>query len=886
MRNIYKILGLLFILIAISIGNLSFAANQEEEIYFLAETLWGEARGEKLVGMEVVANTIMNRQKYYQKRSGGKEITVKDVVQAYKQYSYWNDKNWNLDYIKSLGQKRSKSEAWRQCMDVATRAVTGVLKDNTGGALHYYATWMDDKGDTPAWARNVQGTTVIGHHRVVKGVAMPDLVNENRSGLSSGGGSVGGGGSNSGNFTDFGGQVNYTPNTCTAPTSSASSFDSVPRGYGIYSDDIASKMSGMLKQIYNAVAQIYMLGHGIMCYAQHAGAIKVSLLGMTFFKLPHFGYLLVGLVIYITAFIISLTIGMFFIDVSFKLGFAVLYFPIAVALWPFSPTKNKIHEVFGIVLHNAMLYALTSIGVGYALVLINTGVIGDTGNWVNFWDSINKEASEIMAENFSLGSVRIVVIVFCLVFGYKIIESSIRDYLNALFSDGIMGGMSPMHHLGTQALHYAKAYTVDAATDWAKDTVTSVAGSALSAGGMFFTEMSHGNYGGLKKIVTSIYHPSRTAKDAANKARNAYNKKMASMGESANDAIHNLGDAANSALRKADSITDAVAAKFMSYDKYKDFQDKRNEMLTQAENAISGATDSLGNALEQGIAHGGGAIKEAVTPYIDAAEEAGKEGLSAAIAGGANKLGMNTTSDDVRQGMHKAKEAVKGASQAFSAGKEYIGDMAETAADAVDDYTRADSKTLRPRSILPIVGKIASAPAKILMNAGEFAVSPIQKTKQTYQGAKKTFGAVKKLVKDDILNGVDSSSSAREASKIILKNSGSVVVRKVVPSNLLKGMSADNTLKKNAATLAGNVVQETAKTARGTVEDGFGIVGGFLSGIGNDLKNRPKSGKSGRNHWEEYQEQKRREEEEERIQREVNRSFIDPQDDGGNNEGW
>lgn len=893
MRNIYKILGLLFILIAISIGNLSFAANQEEEIYFLAETLWGEARGERVVGMEVVANTIMNRQKYYQKRSSGKEITVKDVVLAYKQYSYWNDKNWNLDYIKSLGQKRSKSEAWRQCMDVATRAVTGMLRDNTGGAMHYYATWMDDKGVTPAWARNVQGTTVIGHHRVVRGVAMAPLINKDRSKLASGGGSVEGGGSggygggsSSGKITDLGFQVSYTPSVCTAPTASASSFDSVPRGYGIYSDGIAGKMSGMLKQIYNAVGQIYMLGHGIMCYAQHAGAIKVSLLGMTLFKLPHFGYLGVGLVIYITAFFISLTIGMFFIDVSFKLGFAVLYFPIAVALWPFSPTKNKIHEVFGIILHNAMLYALTSIGVGYALVLINTGVIGDTGNWVNFWNSINKEASEVMAENFSLGSVRIVVIVFCLVFGYKIIESSIRDYLNAFFSDGVMGGMSPMHHLGTQALHFAKAHTVDVAVDWAKDTLTSVAGTALGAGGEMFTEMSKGNYGGLKKIVSSVYHPSRTAKNAANKARNAYNRKMASMGEIANDAIHNLGDAANAALRKADSITDAAASKFMSYDKYKDFQNKRDEMLNKAENAISGASDSVGNALEQGIAHGGGAIKEAATPYVEAAKEAGKKGLSTAIAGGANALGMNTTSDNVRQNMHKAKEAVKGASQAFAAGKEYIGDMAETAANAVDDYTRTDSKTLRPRSILPVVGKITSAPAKILMNAGEFAVSPVKKTMMTYQGAKKTFGAVKKLVKDDILNGVDSSSNKKEAAKIILKNSGSVVVRKVVPSNLVKGMSTDNTLGKNAATLAGNVVQETAKTARGTVEDGFGIVGGFLSGIGNDLKNRPKSGKSGRDNWREYQKQKREEEEEERIQREVNRSFIDPQDNGSNDEGW
>ena len=58
---------------------------QSQDIY-MAKTIWGEARGEGLRGMQAVANVIMNRVD----RGGWYGASIKDVVLKPLQFSCWN----------------------------------------------------------------------------------------------------------------------------------------------------------------------------------------------------------------------------------------------------------------------------------------------------------------------------------------------------------------------------------------------------------------------------------------------------------------------------------------------------------------------------------------------------------------------------------------------------------------------------------------------------------------------------------------------------------------------------------------------------------------------------------------------------------------------------
>ena len=122
----------------------------------LARTIWGEARGESMQGRIAVAWVVLNRANDAQQRF---DRTVEKVCTAPKQFSCWNANDPNLAKLKAV---TDTNLAFRECLDVASRAVSGKLPpDPTGGANHYHATSLTP---LPKWAKNVAPTATIGSH--------------------------------------------------------------------------------------------------------------------------------------------------------------------------------------------------------------------------------------------------------------------------------------------------------------------------------------------------------------------------------------------------------------------------------------------------------------------------------------------------------------------------------------------------------------------------------------------------------------------------------------------------------------------------------------------------------------------------------------------------
>jgi spore germination cell wall hydrolase CwlJ-like protein len=59
---------------------------------------------------------------------------------------------------------RANREAWGDSVRIATRVMQGTLRDNTGGALYYYAHGQV----SPTWAQHQQQTRVIGAHTFLR----------------------------------------------------------------------------------------------------------------------------------------------------------------------------------------------------------------------------------------------------------------------------------------------------------------------------------------------------------------------------------------------------------------------------------------------------------------------------------------------------------------------------------------------------------------------------------------------------------------------------------------------------------------------------------------------------------------------------------------------
>lgn len=137
------------------------------DLEVLARTLWGEARGERTVGMVAVAWTIRNRVDMDLNHDGkpdwwGEGYT--GVCKAPYQFSCWLPNDPNYPYM--AGTKQIPSTEMALATAAAQSVVTGVVSDPTRGATHYHATSIKP----PKWTVNAKHTTTIGRHAFYKDV--------------------------------------------------------------------------------------------------------------------------------------------------------------------------------------------------------------------------------------------------------------------------------------------------------------------------------------------------------------------------------------------------------------------------------------------------------------------------------------------------------------------------------------------------------------------------------------------------------------------------------------------------------------------------------------------------------------------------------------------
>lgn len=130
---------------------------RELEIDVLARTIFGEARGEPVEGMEAVANVVLNRVHISQKKGRywwGNNII--GVCQKPYQFSAWNKNDPSYQRLTTVTDKNIH---FATALRIARRAVIGALPDCTNGATHYHADYV-----SPYWARGEAPVKTIGRH--------------------------------------------------------------------------------------------------------------------------------------------------------------------------------------------------------------------------------------------------------------------------------------------------------------------------------------------------------------------------------------------------------------------------------------------------------------------------------------------------------------------------------------------------------------------------------------------------------------------------------------------------------------------------------------------------------------------------------------------------
>ena len=476
--------------------------------YMLATVLWHEIRGGSDYEIKQVANVIMNRlDMFEQGNKEGYQLEIGDILTARAQFSgsekYLNAHMTDADILKHINMRGSEGTAWKVCLNIAQQALAGQLPDLTHGATHYRTCLGSNM--TFWGASKIQGVS-HGKHCFFKGISMGAMkvnghifkqgkvtgkyskggayIDNGGDGSGEGSGYIGdysGGGAN-GEFSgyDNGGFLDLTFNDTeyTALCQQAKTeTDASTTPPNLFNTKILTRITEMMEKVYVSLGQLYAVGQSLMCFATGPGKIKLLV-----FRLVNIPYWFAGIAIYLAAFFITMGVGLFFVDATFKIGFALLLLPISIALWPFEPTRGKLSENFSIIIRNSMLFALVGIGIGFTVVLIQNGVIHGINEY-EFNKALSDGNVKAMAKQFAISGTNFLVIIFCLIYGFKIIQSSVNDYLNRIFPDNVFGGQSPMHQSGVQAIGNMGTHAVMPVASLAGDIALNQAGRGIEAMG-------------------------------------------------------------------------------------------------------------------------------------------------------------------------------------------------------------------------------------------------------------------------------------------------------------------------------------------------------------------------------------------------------------------
>ncbi len=453
------------------------------------------------------------------------------------------------------------------------------------------------------------------------------------------------------------------------------------------------------------------LGHMIICHSTHQGAWNIGIL------IPNVWIWLCGAFIWFFGFMMTLSILYYLVDMSFKLGFALVALPIVTGLWPFNITRGKFSACIKIILEAAGIFIFLAMTSAVGLVLVNSAIGAgqaieaggatpeailqqmENNTGINeLYASIEAGDNEKISDTFMLWGSCFILIVFAYLYALKIIGSTMKDYVSVFFNGGLGG--SPMHHMLTQATDMVKQKAV-AAGKYAKDVV------------------KHQSKLGLQGMASKFGGDKDGDKSVMDKAEDA-DKKLEDLKKGKFDGAEEEAQSS----KKKDS---ADQIKGMTNLEAKDNKKPDDPNQGKDGGKGSGAAQAM-EAAGDGLTEAGQAIEQQSKAAADATRQAGNAVDAAGMAGAVPTVGTTAVVGKTVQATTETSAA------AIETTGKVAGEVLKTAGKALKQGAKIVKKTEQ------VANKAASAAKKAAQTAQKGMEKIEQKINQGSQGSEQQSG--------------------------------------------------------------------------------------------------------------------------------------------------
>lgn len=231
----------------------------------------------------------------------------------------------------------------------------------------------------------------------------------------------------------------------------------------IVSKPVMDKILKLSEGVSNEVATNLIIGSGLTCFSIQNG-LHIYVPGIIDIHIPDIWLWLCGAAIWCAGFMMVLSVCYYLIDIPFKIGFAIIALPVVIGLWPFKMTSDKLKSVVEIALNAAFTFLFLALSASYAIRLISEAFSAEGDLDVNGQTYSGKEALfkafevdnvEYVESLFDFTGPAFLIILFCYIYGIKMISSITNDYPGKFASGMTSAAGSPLHHMATAATMWA-----------------------------------------------------------------------------------------------------------------------------------------------------------------------------------------------------------------------------------------------------------------------------------------------------------------------------------------------------------------------------------------------------------------------------------------------
>ena len=280
-------------------------------------------------------------------------------------------------------------------------------------------------------------------------------------------------------------------------------------GVELLSADMLNKIMGFNESLDRVVSTNLVIGHALTCHSVNAGAwVNHSIMDFQII-VPNVWIWLCGAAIWFAGFMLVLAVSYYLLDISFKIGIAIMIFPLLMALWPFSSTAGKVKTCIKTMLSSAAIFAFLAITTSYAMAMISV-TLRDVPE---LFERVEKGDSKWISDTFDITGPYFILILFAYLYSIKLVRSTVDDYVNKFFGGGLMANASPMHSEMTRMTDIAKKATVGAGK--------AAVGAATGGAGKVLGAVAGATVGKAAKFVKDKFTKSDKEQGKNNKSPNA-----------------------------------------------------------------------------------------------------------------------------------------------------------------------------------------------------------------------------------------------------------------------------------------------------------------------------------------------------------------------------